>query len=379
MDAAPVADPLLRVARAKGPRGGYPRGDLYRTMRSGFTRLPVRYHCRNSHGGPQGSPVRRWGAEPGSGLAQPRCRTRKKRSDRMASEPLPVAEDQQNPRHPLPSASREPRRLGLALVVIAAAQLMIVLDATIVNVALPHIQRALGFSGSGLEWVVTAYSLAFGSLLLLRRPARRHLRPAARVHRRHRDLLARLAARRPGHERVVDPRGPRRAGSGRRAGRADRARPDRHDLPGRAAAQPGLRRLRRHERRRRRHRSAAGRHPHDLRVVALGVLRQRADRHRRAGAGADRPGADGRARDCASTFPACSRAAPAWRLLVYGLTHAAAGRDGVSHWGSLVDDRRAGRGRGAARRPSCRSSAAAAIPSCRCTCSSRVAARAPTS
>jgi EmrB/QacA subfamily drug resistance transporter len=53
------------------------------------------------------------------------------------------------------------------LVVIAAAQLMIVLDATIVNVALPHIQRALSFSGTGLEWVVTAYSLAFGSLLLL--------------------------------------------------------------------------------------------------------------------------------------------------------------------------------------------------------------------
>ena len=51
--------------------------------------------------------------------------------------------------------------------VIAAAQLMIVLDATIVNVALPHIQRALGFSGTGLEWIVTAYSLAFGSLLLL--------------------------------------------------------------------------------------------------------------------------------------------------------------------------------------------------------------------
>ena len=81
----------------------------------------------------------------------------------MASEPLPVAQD---PTPSVPSTAREPRRLGLALVVIAAAQLMIVLDATIVNVALPHIQRALGFSGSGLEWVVTAYSLAFGSLLL---------------------------------------------------------------------------------------------------------------------------------------------------------------------------------------------------------------------
>jgi EmrB/QacA subfamily drug resistance transporter len=60
-----------------------------------------------------------------------------------------------------------PRHLGLALVVIAAAQLMVVLDATIVNVALPHIQHALGFSGSGLEWVVNAYALTFGGFLLL--------------------------------------------------------------------------------------------------------------------------------------------------------------------------------------------------------------------
>jgi len=60
-----------------------------------------------------------------------------------------------------------PRRLGLALAVIATAQLMVVLDATIVNVALPHIQTALGFSGTNLEWVVNAYALAFGGLLLL--------------------------------------------------------------------------------------------------------------------------------------------------------------------------------------------------------------------
>ncbi len=60
-----------------------------------------------------------------------------------------------------------PRHLGLALVVIAAAQLMIVLDATIVNVALPQMQQSLGFSGANLQWIVTAYSLAFGSLLLL--------------------------------------------------------------------------------------------------------------------------------------------------------------------------------------------------------------------
>ncbi len=59
------------------------------------------------------------------------------------------------------------RHLGLALVVIATAQLMVVLDATIVNVALPNVQHALGFSGSGLEWVVNAYALTFGGLLLL--------------------------------------------------------------------------------------------------------------------------------------------------------------------------------------------------------------------
>ena len=65
-----------------------------------------------------------------------------------------------------PTAGGSGRR-GLALLVIATAQLMVVLDATIVNVALPHIQQALGFSGSGLEWVVNAYAVTFGGLLLL--------------------------------------------------------------------------------------------------------------------------------------------------------------------------------------------------------------------
>ena len=59
------------------------------------------------------------------------------------------------------------RHLGLALAIISAAQLMVMLDLTIVNVALPSIQRSLGFSTTNLEWVVTAYVLAFGGLLLL--------------------------------------------------------------------------------------------------------------------------------------------------------------------------------------------------------------------
>ena len=55
----------------------------------------------------------------------------------------------------------------LILVVVAVAQLMVVLDATIVNIALPSAQHALGFPNSDRQWVVTAYALAFGSLLLL--------------------------------------------------------------------------------------------------------------------------------------------------------------------------------------------------------------------
>ena len=56
---------------------------------------------------------------------------------------------------------------SVLLFVILTAQLMVVLDTTIVNVALPHIQRGLGFSASGLSWVLNAYILTFGGLLLL--------------------------------------------------------------------------------------------------------------------------------------------------------------------------------------------------------------------
>jgi predicted MFS family arabinose efflux permease len=54
-----------------------------------------------------------------------------------------------------------------ALALLSIAQLMVVLDATIVNIALPSAQKALHFSTSDREWIVTAYALAFGSLLLL--------------------------------------------------------------------------------------------------------------------------------------------------------------------------------------------------------------------
>ncbi|MFB6679406.1 MFS transporter [Streptomyces sp. NPDC056390] len=67
----------------------------------------------------------------------------------------------------LPSADALPRHRWWILAIIGVAQLMVVLDATIVNIALPSAQKDLGFSDGDRQWVVTAYALAFGSLLLL--------------------------------------------------------------------------------------------------------------------------------------------------------------------------------------------------------------------
>ena len=68
-----------------------------------------------------------------------------------------------------PSLSANPNhdRRWLILVVIGIAQLLVVLDVTIVNIALPSAQHDLGFSDDARQWVVTAYALAFGSLLLI--------------------------------------------------------------------------------------------------------------------------------------------------------------------------------------------------------------------
>ena len=176
------------------------------------------------------------------------------------------------------SAGAPPRRLGLALAVIATAQLMVVLDATIVNVALPHIQTALGFSGTNLEWVVNAYALAFGGLLLLGG--------------RSGDLLGRrrififgillfsagLAARRVRHQPGLAARRAGLAGRRRRVRRAHRTGADRGHLPPGPAAQPRDGRVRRDERGRRRGRPDRRRTAGSVRQLALGVFRERADR-----------------------------------------------------------------------------------------------------
>ena len=82
-----------------------------------------------------------------------------------SAEPTPTAAAPA-PRAGAPHDQHHARR-WLVLGVVAVAQLMVVLDATIVNIALPSAQRALGFADTDRQWVVTAYALAFGSLLLL--------------------------------------------------------------------------------------------------------------------------------------------------------------------------------------------------------------------
>jgi MFS family permease len=59
------------------------------------------------------------------------------------------------------------RRRWISLALVVTAQFMVILDATIVNVALPSIQRDLGFARENLQWVISAYAIMFGGTLLL--------------------------------------------------------------------------------------------------------------------------------------------------------------------------------------------------------------------
>src|SRR5690606_13288039 len=60
-----------------------------------------------------------------------------------------------------------PARAGALLTVVCAAQFMVVLDISVVNVALPSMRTSLGFTDAGLAWVVNAYALVFAGLLLV--------------------------------------------------------------------------------------------------------------------------------------------------------------------------------------------------------------------
>jgi EmrB/QacA subfamily drug resistance transporter len=82
----------------------------------------------------------------------------------MSAMNIPHGTNHAEPKH---AAGEPDSRRWLILGVVGLAQLMVVLDVTIVNIALPSAQRSLGFSAVDRQWIVTAYALAFGSLLLL--------------------------------------------------------------------------------------------------------------------------------------------------------------------------------------------------------------------
>ena len=182
------------------------------------------------------------------------------------------------------------RNRWIALYVLCAGVLMIVLDVTVVNVALPSIQDDLGFSQSSLAWVVNAYLISFGGLLLLsgrfgdligRKDvfmaglARLHagLHP---VRRRAEPGDAGRGALHPGHRRRHDVGG--------------RARDDRDDVPGAARPGQGHRRLRLRGLGGRHGRPACRRRADPGDQLALDLLHQHPDRrgHGRAGVATDR-------------------------------------------------------------------------------------------
>ena len=184
--------------------------------------------------------------------------------------------------HPHPPD--EPRASWIPLILLAVAQFMVVLDITIVNVALPSIGEDVGLSGPDLQWVVTVYVLLTGGLLLLGGRLADVLERRRRVPRRPVGLHRRLAAERAGRDRpatLIAARALQGVGAalltpaalslvtGIYAGR-QRTR--------------GADRLERDRQRRRRRRRGARRRAHDRAELGVDLPRQRPDRRRRRAA-----------------------------------------------------------------------------------------------
>ena len=205
------------------------------------------------------------------------------------------------------------RTRWLALYALCAGVLMIVLDATIVNVALPSIQEDLDFSGSSLAWVVNAYLIPFGGLLLLAGRfgdllGQRRIFLLGLAVFTVASLLCAVSVR-PGD---ADRRA-LRAGRRRRAGVRGRPRDDRDDVPRAARAGEGDRRLRLRRLRGRVDRPARRRRADRGDQLALDLLHQRPDRHRHRAARHAPGRGQARPRACrpAPTSPAPCSAPPA--------------------------------------------------------------------
>ena len=124
----------------------------------------------------------------------------------------------------------DPRRWK-ALFVLALVQFMLVLDVTVVNVALPRIQQDLGFTHSGLAWVVNGYVLMAGRVPPPRRPIGRSVRPPTAVPHWRGHLRAGIGHLRRRRQPRHAGRQPVRPGTGRSPRRPRIARADRSAVP----------------------------------------------------------------------------------------------------------------------------------------------------
>ena len=240
-------------------------------------------------------------------------------------------------------------RRWLALVLLAAAQFVVVLDASIVNVALPSIGTALDFSQDNLSWVVNAYTLTFGGFLLLGG------RMADLLGRRRMFIVglilfagASLAGGLAQNDvwliaaRAVQGLGAALLSPAALSLVTDALRRGRR-------AQQGARRLGRGRRLRRRRGRAARRHAHRVGRLGVGAVRQRADRPRRRV-----PRAAPAARERATTahrhfdIAGAVTVTAGLSLLVYSLVNA-----NEAGWGSGDDARAARRSRSRCSSASC--------------------------
>ncbi len=199
---------------------------------------------------------------------------------------------------PLTAAGRAMRHTTnpwVILVLICFAQFMVVLDATVVNVALPSIQNDLGLSEANLQWIVNAYTLVFGGFLLLGGRAgdllgRKRLFLGGLVVFTLASLLDGLAVSSGMLIGVA-----RAPGARRRVHLAGRARDHLDHLQGRRRPREGARRLGRDRDRRQRRRTRARRRAHADAVLAVDLLHQRSRRRGRVPVlAAPRAGVEGR-------------------------------------------------------------------------------------
>ncbi len=166
------------------------------------------------------------------------------------------------------------------LIAVSIAIFMLLLDITVVNVALPAIQRSLHSSFRDLQWVVDAYALTLATFLLDRRLGGRPDRAPARVRPRP-DRVHRLLGRlRPVDDAADAEPGARRAGHRRGDDVRHRPRATRPGVP-RQGARHGLRRVRRGHRRRGGRGAGDRRHHHLGHRLGMDLLRERADRRDR--------------------------------------------------------------------------------------------------